>query len=344
MTNASPNPATVNPPGSAPIPPAPALESPSWLRSISGFFGENPDQRWSERFLEASSDMMLVCDENLEILFHNRSFLRSLGHSDGTYVGFSLLDFIPDSDRNEAERTFDQLVHGNHHGMRVKAPILTRTGSTPMEARITRTRRDHERCFLYMTIRTEFERTEAENETGGIFAELPAAWFRTDGKLNVVEASGRFWTQLGIDPQRIVGAQLSDSKCPITPGFLHQIDYCDTMAGQTLQCETEWGERTLVVSVEPFVDSTCGGRILGAVGIVREAKSSLHGSNAHHLAFPRPEEFTSRQRTVPHTAPKSTERAVDPTAPIPGLRVAVQPRSMTPQPSAHSTESVALAN
>ncbi|MCG8600463.1 MAG: hypothetical protein MI807_10010, partial [Verrucomicrobiales bacterium] len=81
------------------------------------------------------------------------------------------------------------------------------------------------------------------------------------------------------------------------------------------------------------------GKVVGTVGIIREAKELAVVSHASHLDMPAPEEYTSFHR-VPEK--KVTGIAAEATA-IDRIRSHIAPRPMTPRAET-STVKVALVN
>lgn len=347
-----------------PSAPDPDTERPRWQRALAGFLGENPEQEWGGRLIKAASDMIVVCDGELNILFHNRAFLRSSGHVKGSYIGHSLMDFIPSNDKAEASRVFDQFLHGRAAGMRVEATFLTRSGRRKVEARVTRTARTEERYFLYFIIRDAFDRnTETEQLTkravDSVFDGLPIAAFRTDHQLRITDTFGSYWDELGLNARNFTGAELSNPGCTIAPQFFHQLDYCDVMAGQTFHTSIFWRGNDLEITIEPFIDRSRGGRVIGTLGTIREAKNATP-NGASHLSYPKPEEYTHRQsltgahaRSVALTAspaqpkrpggpkPKSQD-AISPE--LAKLRSSIRPRPLRPAHEDATADEVALAN
>lgn len=325
---------------------APAPRGRSAAEKLSEFLGEGKDSYWAEQSVRVSSDMLLVCDEGLTILFHNRALLRFSGHREGSYVGFSLLQFFPVGDRGDAEAAFAGLVHGRSGGIRIQADMLHASGPIRVEARATRTRAAGDRVFLYLVIREALpQRLEPETpaSTDTILEGLPIAAFRADGQLKVTHVSGSLWNDLGLDPARIMGADLSSPRCPLTPAFLHEIDFCDTMAGLSFQTALEWKNHNLIVAIEPFVDLGKRGKVTGMLGLVRLAKKSELEHRNDHLQYPNPADFTRPLQSRPF---QNTDRvalsAMSPEADeIARIRATLNPTPLRPSTS---TGPVILSN
>lgn len=302
---------------------------------LTEFLGEGRERYWAEQLVRVASDSILVCDGDLGILFHNRAFLRFLGHSEGSYAGFSLLEFFPAADREVAGEAFAGLVHGRSAGMRIQADLLGRAGVTRVEARATRTRAAGEKVYLYLVIREALHQPlEAESPaaTESILDGLPIAAFRADGHLRVTHVSGSLWTELGLDPARILGADLSSPRCPQTPPFLHEVDYCDTMAGLSFQTGLEWKNHQLIIAIEPFVDLGKRGKVTGILGLVRLAKKSEIEQRPDHLHYPSPTEFTRPLQIHPF---RNTDRVALSRHPseadaIARIRASLNPRPLRP--------------
>lgn len=328
-----------------------------WRRALEGFLGENPEKAWGERLVRVASDMIVVCDQDLQILFHSRSLVTGLGYEEGSYIGHSLMEFIPSKDKADASRTFDQFLAGNSAGMRIEASFLTRRRPCRVEARVTRTRRSAERHFLYFVIR---DLSVAENETGAvpekaeesILAGLPLAGFRTDHQLRITHAFGSFWETMGLNSDSLIGADLSNANCPVAPLFFYEIDYCDVMAGQTFHTSLTWNDHDLEITIDPFIDRTKAGRVISTLGVIREAKNATPAGNSH-LSFPKPEEFTRLQKmarsvSLEPVPSRKPERAVQPhpgiSPELARLRSAIQPRPLRPASEEAGSEEVALTN
>ncbi len=323
-------PAAMGIPSSPPAPRACRLAA-----KLGEFLGEGRERYWAEQSVRVSSDLILVCDDSLAILFHNRSFLRFLGHEEGSYVGFSLLEFFPAEDRGEAEVAFTSLIHGRSAGMRIQADLLGKAGTTRIEARATRTRAAGDRIFLYLSIRESLAQApEAPSSVpaDSILEGLPIAAFRADGQLKVTHVSGELWSDLGLEPGRVLGADLSSPRCPMTPAFLQEIDYCDTMAGLSFQTATEWKNNHLIIAIEPFIDLGKKGKVTGILGLVRLAKRSELEHRADHLQYPNPADFTRPLQAHPfhHTDRVALSRSPTEAEEIARIRASLHPKPLRP--------------
>jgi PAS domain S-box-containing protein len=264
--------------------PAPHPEPPKWRRFLAWARGGKGHDWWGERFLRVTSDLFLVCDENLEIVFHNHAFLREIGYEQGTYAGRSLCEFFLAGDRVEVRDAIGRLMRGRPKRMRFQTSLLTRRGMLTLDASVTRTRRGSDGFLLYVVARSDAPRAEQirelerklhaaeRRENDLILANLPLAMFRTDGRLRVTEASGGLWAEMGVNPRHLLGADVSDASCTLGPRFLHEIDYCDTMAGMTFHTEVEWQGERYEITIEPFADTKRGGQVDGTLAILRRSK------------------------------------------------------------------------
>lgn len=324
--------------------PDPNPEKSWWQNSLNKMAGEKPDETWGGKMIRAASDMMIVCDQECKILYHNRAFLKGVGHTEGTYVGHSLIDFFPTSDKADALKALQTLLSGNSGGMRIEASILTCGQPRKIEARVTRARRRDDKFYLYFVMRDVSAREQkikqlAKQSVDTVFAGLPIAAFRTDKKLNITHAFGAFWKELGVNPMHLKGAEMVEEKCQLTPEFLHGIDFCDVMAGHTIHAQVEWLGRNLEITIEPFVDLDSGGKVVGTMGIVREAKAALAETESSHLDFPDAEEFTQVHPIPRIFQPKTAVEASE----LDRIRSRIRPRPMKPLVRT-ATVAIALAN
>ncbi len=276
--------------------PSPDAERAPWKERMSQMMGEIPEKHWGSRLIKLTSDMVLICDENLEIQYHNRAFLRGVGYQSGSFRGHSLLDFIPTKDRGDAESAFAGLMEGPKAGLRINATFLTVMGDRQIDARVTRSRCTNGGMFLYLIAREALAQSVVEPAKadtvplGSIFDGLATGVFRTDRKLRITHSNGKLWEELGISSQQLVGADLSDPHCHVTPQFLHELDFCDTMAGITIHTVLEWMDKGFEITVEPFVDKSR--RVIGTIGIVRRTKQPVSDQGAGHLQFPKAQDYT----------------------------------------------------
>lgn len=247
--------------------------------------------------------------------------------------------------------------------MRVEATFLTRSGRREVEARVTRTVRSEDRYFLYFIIRDSADRkTGSERSTqravDSVFKGLPIAAFRTDHQLRITETFGSYWDELGLNVETLTGAELSTPRCTVAPQFFHQIDYCDVMAGLTFHTALSWRGNDLEITIEPFIDRSRGGRVIGTLGTIREAKNASP-NGASHLSYPKPEEYTHRQSlTVAQARPVPLGSAAHPKRPdrskaesregispeLAKLRSSIRPRPLRPADKDETPDEVALAN
>jgi PAS domain S-box-containing protein len=256
--------------------PEPGKALPKWRLELDKMFGKDPEARWGKQLIRVASDMILVCDESLAILHHNRAFLKAVGYHDGSFTGQRLLNFLPSADRREAGEAFDGLRRGHAAGMRFCATMLSVKGHRQIDARAVRSRNYDGTFFYYIVAREvtdlheQLEQSRA-SQVDPLFSHLPVAAWRTDEKLRVLEACGTLWNDLGLSRETFVGAELAGSEGAPMPPFLVDIDFCDTMAGMTLHTAVRMNGHHFSVTVEPFLDEA--GRIVGTIGVLRRAKA-----------------------------------------------------------------------
>ncbi len=268
------------------LPPRPSKSRSGWLNALRRFFLDDTEERWGGRLIRISNDMMLVCDEDLRILYHNRSFLKGVGYQAGTFVGQSLIDFIPAADRPEVRETFDFVLLEKRKGVRLDADMMTQRGRRIFDLRIVRSLNSNGKYFFYIVGRDETERRVAEQRLlqqgeSRFLDHLPVAAWRTDRELRIVDSCGALWDSLEVMDSSLIGLDLSDSRCPLTPRFFHQIDYCDAMAGQFLHTNIEWEGETFDATVEPILDDNHN--VIGTLGMLRRSKQTTFEHSVEHL-------------------------------------------------------------
>jgi len=92
--------------------PRPMEERSQMSQKFRKLMGNEEEGRFCGMLVKSAQDSMIVCDQSLNICFHNRAFLKLFGHTNGSYKNFSLLDFVPSLDQTDAKRAFDQLAYG----------------------------------------------------------------------------------------------------------------------------------------------------------------------------------------------------------------------------------------
>lgn len=329
--------------------PEPDTRGPSISERLAHLLGDNRDRYWAEQSVRVASDMILVCASDLTIRFHNPAFLRALGQRGGSYVGFSLLAFFPGEDRRDAASAFAGLVEGRSGGLRIQADLLKRGGTMKIEARATRTRAEGGSALIYLVLRESVAPQAVpmtvRNAMAGeaILDGLEVALVRTDARLRITQAAGSLWDLLGVRTDSLVGADLGSLGCARTPDFLKGVDYCDVMAGLSLQMDLRCEAYALSVTMEPFLDLKAGGKVTGMLGLIRLSKKSDILPRIHHLQEPNPAEFTRPVRIQSHHL---TERI----SPVRESRDLVEigriPQNLKPTPMrpAPARDAVALAN
>ena len=338
--------------------PLPDEVSSSWKSAFGKLFGDDREEKWAGQLFRVCNDMMIVCDQDLTILHHNRAFLTGLGYEEGSFVGFSLYDFFPESDLGDAETAFRGLATGQARGLRINATVLSRTDPRQLDIRVMRSRKTDGDFIFYLVARDETVRLAEQKEIveaqagNWIIDGLPIAMWRTDHKLRITEVAGSLWQVLNPRTESLIGGDLSDSTSPNLPQFLVGIDYCDTMAGLSLHADTEWNGEALEVTVEPFVNAN--GKVMGTLGMIRKSKQTLEQKNATHLMFPN---MDPTEPIVPVVQKRGT-RPIEIVAPadevpeIERLRSKIRPRTLAStdiirrtveKPLSIKTEPVALA-
>jgi len=305
--------------------------------------------------------MVVICNEGMDIVYHNQGFIRGIGHFGGTYEEQNFMSFFPAGDRPDASKAFQTLIRSQQGGLRFGASLLTKRGERPFDARVVRSRRENGEYLLYMILREEQKQKGDVKKTERqaselLFAGLPVAAFRTDKRLRIIKAFGSLWDELKIDTDAIKGADLSNPQCHLVPPFLHQIDYCDTMAGLTLHADLAWRKEPYEITVEPFLDKNR--KVIGTIGMLRKAKTDPIHRGAEHLTIPMPVDPTTplkHTRSVELSASRppvpsfAARGAVElPQDVVSQIRSEIKPRRLSPPDitgrATEKTERVALAN
>lgn len=245
-----------------------------WKNAMAGLLRRDPEARWGAQLLRIASDMIVICDESLTILHHNRAFLKAVGHTSGSFQGLWLGDFFPSEERDGVSDAFGDWRRGHAAGMRFQAGLLTMKGRRPCEFRAVRSRNRDGSFLYYLVAREAVEaktpgRPPAEGDTDPFFRGLPVAAWRTDGSLRITQAFGSLWPELGAASEDLVGERFGRRHDSLLPEALQAIDCSDALAGMSLQTELEREGTRYNVAVEPFLDASGG--IVGTVGILRRA-------------------------------------------------------------------------
>lgn len=278
----------------------------SWRNLLSGLFGNGPDSRWATQLMRISSDLILICDDELKICHHNRAFLKAIGHTSGSFCGEKLEAFMAESDREGVHEAFSEWRSGHAAGMRFQAAFLTKRGMRHYDVRVVRSR-DHRRSFFYYMIAREAVptprsgRRRAEQELEPLFQGIPVAAWRTDAALRISDVFGDLWTDLGAGSKELVGKMFGSPPDSSLPGFLQGIDCADTLTGMSLHTEIAWKGESFNVTIDPFLDP--GGRVLGTVGFLRRAQVSIQASQERiPLGTPGGTASSDRHHLPPWTA------------------------------------------
>ena len=246
-----------------------------WKTEIAKVFGRGPDSRWGTQLMRIASDMILVCDESLEIRHHNRAFLKGVGFTQGTFTSKNLIHFFPSEDQDDIVEAFLRLKRGHAAGMRFNATFLTMKGRRQFDTRVVRNRNLDGSFFYYLVARDITELLDDLMGAEGhavdpLFWNLPVAAWRTDENLCILQTYGGLWTELGVAKEELIGGDLGQNEHQNLPLFLLGIDYRDTLSGMTLNTDVARNGESFNVTVEPFLDAV--GRIVGTIGILRRAR------------------------------------------------------------------------
>lgn len=278
-----------------------------WKADFFGLFRKDPEKRWGPALVRIASDPILICNESLQILHHNRAFLKAIGHTTGTYRGLSLDAFFPQSEREGFLGVFQEWRRGHAAGMRFQAALLTTRGERPFEIRVVRCRDKKEGVYSYYLIGREVPEgrkgaRDGEDEKGDPFFQgLPVAAWRTDGELRITKVYGSLWPELGTASEDLVGEVFGRRHDTLLPEVLRGIDCSDTLSGMSLQTELSSGTECFNVSVEPFLDAS--GKVVGTVGLLRRA---ITGGTSMDSLISRGGSVAARARPRHHHAPVAT--------------------------------------
>lgn len=244
-----------------------------WKADFVKLFQKNPDKRWGAPLMRIASDMILVCNESLEICHHNRAFLKAIGYHSGSYRGVGLDAFFPGKERESFLQVFQEWRKGHAAGMRVQAPLLTLRGARPFEIRVVRCRDKKGAYYYYMIGREASEARRAsrleEEAQDPFFQGLPVAVWRTDAGLRITKVYGSLWPDLGAASEDLIGEVFGRRHDTLLPEVLRGIDCTDTLAGMSLQTELVSGADCFNVTVEPVIDAA--GSVVGTIGLLRRA-------------------------------------------------------------------------
>jgi len=274
--------------------PEPRPADPLWKTRLLKLLGEQSEARWGTQLIRIARDMILVCDQELTIHFHNQGFVSGLGFRDGSYKGQSLLQFFPEEDRDAAKRAFCNLRSGRMRGIAIEATFLGKSKPVLFGAEVTRSRRRDGSYFYYMIARPKVEtpvgrralRTDTQvvgmraeaalgvaapipADAGDFLDLLPVAAWRCDGESRLVAVSGRLWDDLRIDGASSLGAELGAAKSPDVPGLLAEIKPSVRAAVRSSKARIEFRGKGYDVHCEPLKGPA--GEYAGCVGYVRTA-------------------------------------------------------------------------
>ncbi len=260
--------------------PDPRRDRASWKNVFTGFLGSSSESRWGAQLIRISSDMIVICDEDLRIRHHNRAFLKAIGHTSGSFCGQALVAFVPESDRESLLAAFGEWRSGHAAGMRFQTSFLTNRGMRNFDVRAVRSR-DRRRFFTYYLVAREAASSRRSGQRAGeqqpepFFTGLPVAAWRTDSALCITSVYGDLWSELGEVGADSVGKTFGLQADSSLPAFLQGIDCADALTGMSFQTEVTWRGERFSVTVEPFLDSSGG--VLGTVGFLRRSPASAQG-------------------------------------------------------------------
>lgn len=252
--------------------PVPSPSRENWRGRLGKWLRRDHETRWGGQLLRISSDMILICDESLEILHHNRAFLKRIGHVSGSYRGRSFTEFFPVEDGQGVCEAFAQWRQGHAAGMRFQASLLTKQGRKTCDFRAVRSR-SGERGYRYYLVAREADEAKRqlakreEDESDPFFRGLPVAAWRTDAQLRISHAYGSLWPELGLACEDLLGESLTDRHHCSLPRLLPTLDCGAILAGETLQTSLQREGWPYQVRVEPVFNAS--GEFVGSLGLLR---------------------------------------------------------------------------
>ncbi|HRQ89280.1 MAG TPA: PAS domain S-box protein, partial [Bacteroidia bacterium] len=209
--------------------PEPLPEPRKW--GLGAWMRRAPESRWGAQLLRIASDIVMVCDEGLTILHHNRAFLKAVGYQEGSFCGRNLVEFFGFGERADVVEVFEDWRRGHAAGMRFQASLSSKRGARPYEFRAVRSRRKG--VYSYYLIGREGQKRRpkesAEDEQESIFRGLPVAAWRTDGDLRITRVFGSLWPELGAATEDLVGEVFGRRHDSLLPSFLHDVECSDTL-------------------------------------------------------------------------------------------------------------------
>jgi len=245
-----------------------------WKNAMVGLMQRDLDSQWGAQLLRIASDMIVICDESLTILHHNRAFLKGIGYTNGSFRGSKLDDFFPSEERDGMVDAFEEWRRGHAAGMRFQADLLTTKGRWSGDFRVVRSKNRDGSYQYFLVVRDVVEakkpnRASNNDDSDPFFRGLPVAAWRTDAGLRITQAFGSLWPELGGASADLIGELFGHRHDSLLPGVLQAIDCSDTLSGMSLQTEVEVGGQRYNVTVEPFLDAF--GQVVGTVGMLRRA-------------------------------------------------------------------------
>jgi len=314
--------------------PSPGDEQNRFLKGLLKGIGEVPEARWGAQLVRIAQDMIIVCDDQLEIQYHNQSFVRKLGFSGGSYRGRNLLDFFPAADREAADAAFEELGGGRMRGIEIEAKFLTRSKPLAIVAEVTRSRRPNGSFYYYMIVRPtrdapvvaktrKLEPAAVDpslKAASELFSELPIAAWRADGDHRITQLFGKLWKELSVDCSASIGVDLSVADLTEGPEILRSIKPAARAGRRSFVAEVSFEGLRYSVTVEPV--NGPGGECTGSVGFIRAASAA---SRVGIESGPVDGTRTTTILVNPDTRKVATVAAKRRTG-----RVDIKPRSLTP--------------
>ncbi len=233
--------------------------SPSRIKvALTKLVGEDPHQRFGTQLIRIASDMIAVCNEDLEIIFHNQAFVKGMGYRDGSFTGQSLLFFFPSADRFDAESAFSGLVNGHAAGLRINASVLTKRAVSQFDIRVVKSRMINGEFLYYLIAREEKPQSTTPKKIESVplkhtsfFDALPVAVWRTDKRLKITDAEGSLWSEINLNAASQIGESVEGDTSTLLPNWFKRLDFCDTMAGQSFHLEVCDESGNFDVTIEP---------------------------------------------------------------------------------------------
>jgi len=255
------------------------------VKGLLKCLGEVPEARWGAQLIRIAQDMIIVCDDKLDIQYHNQSFVKKLGYSSGSYHGRSLLEFFPSAHRDAADSAFEKLRVGSTRGLEVEANFLTRTRPVAFVAEVTRSLRPDGGYYFYMIARPAQKAPERAKTrkmqpasvdpslqvAADMLERLPIAAWRTDERNCVTQIFGKLWDDLSVDRDATVGVDLSVADMTEGPEIFRLVKPSARAGSHSFVADVAFDGRRYSVTVEPLTGD--GGKRQGSIGFICAART-----------------------------------------------------------------------